>query len=1615
MKMKKRALSLLLCVAVLMTGMVFTAPVGMAEETVTEIIVDNTDATVESSGTWTPGTTRNGRVGTNYVSSPKDDTGNTWFKWTVAVPEAGTYQVLYNQVQVNSNETNFNDAAPFRIRQNDSTLGEPTTNMVRSAGWYELGQYSFSAGNAEVVLYAMGKTVLADAVKFVYVTPEEPGSSEDEAMKEIIVDNTYAAKTGAWTVSSHRTGYYGGDYLTAKPGDGEKSVTWTPNIPVAGDYAVYCWYPKADEQSCYDVPYTVTDKEGPTTYLVAQTKNSTKWSFLGIHSFEQGTAGSVKMAAQGVNTSTDKQPAVFADAVRFVPLQFQRDTNYMAKSGTWSEVNDSSALGGSYLSGGSDAGLTSAEIAVYMDGIYSLQYHMPEGAAPEGRARVTFAGEEYDAAMSELDPGYNILGFVNLSETDSSTAEIEVLEGNVWADGLRLAYTGYNLGYWDFAAGIDAAGFASSEDSDWAADGTAFTGSRGFSVCENITLPVIWNIHTTFRTDSLDGAFGMILGGDEDGYIRLAYNADQKKFLMIDQTGEAALASEEIELNVNQNYSLAVKSDGENLSVLLDETEILSGRFLCTGSLGFFSEGPTFSVGHLFANQEKIEAGEYQVDLGDPQQTIWGLGVEIQSDTISSNNSGIPDGDTISVPNNLTQEERDRLYSDMLTGFRYLRLAGGLYYRGTDDEQKHLRERWDTQNEELAELISKSGMEGVNFEYWSPPPYFKVGDTYYNQNPNLNILKCFAPDLYPEIDKQEFLRELAQSTVDDFRYLKENGIPVLQFSLQNESTLISSAGYSRCYYTNQNYYEASKVILPIVKEAYPDLFVHANSYNGQYESQKLRDDPDLYPLVDAWSFHRIGHDSNEQIDQAAYFNSNKGSRDIPVINTEFEYLGGSASDWRCINTAQSIMNWMTFENSPTWYWLHALKPLGNTEASGYSLGFWRAPGDTSDHGAYNHIQENEWDYNYQNWNSLRGFLKYMPWNSVRYTVAEDEVRYDQRIMAFKTPEGKLVIALTNRSETEPFMFNIDTGTNAVFHGYRYTPQDHDEIELGADQGDSINPVLPPLSIEFWVQDEDDTMVMADGVELSETDLELPLNGTAQLEATVTPDDAANKNVTWTSDDSTIAKVDENGNVTPVKEGETKIVATAVSGNGRFKAECEVTVGSEVQEHALSVEAGEGGTAGILDVGESGNYPAGSQVTVKAEADDGYVFDKWESSDGGSFADAQAAQTVFTMPDNDVTITAQFKEEQAGTEPELNCSELVLKVGDTTLLTVQNTTPGAMISWSSSDDEKVSVSDTGLVEALAEGTATITAEVDGKELTCEVTVTQEEAPEPELNRSELTLKVGDSYQLEVGNIDENTEVTWSSSDEEKVSVSDTGLVEALAKGAATITAKVDDKELTCEVTVTAEDAPVPELNQTKLSIQVGSSGRLAVSNLPEGAQLTWSSDDPRIATVSDTGVVKGIRKGKTNVTADVNGTKLTCEVTVTGRSVSSASAPPSHTRKIVIPTQKKPEPEKPQTGGSLYLDTKTYEMAPNHIYDIECALQGYDPKNLKVYSSREHIAKVERLDNGRYRITGLSSGVTYIMFEVYDASGALLTHASVRVTVAEGAQARGEKNFEASTF
>lgn len=102
-----------------------------------------------------------------------------------------------------------------------------------------------------------------------------------------------------------------------------------------------------------------------------------------------------------------------------------------------------------------------------------------------------------------------------------------------------------------------------------------------------------------------------------------------------------------------------------------------------------------------------------------------------------------------------------------------------------------------------------------------------------------------------------------------------------------------------------------------------------------------------------------------------------------------------------------------------------------------------------------------------------------------------------------------------------------------------------------------------------------------------------------------------------------------------------------------------------------------------------------------------------------------------------------------------------------------------------------------------------------------------------------------------------------------------------------------------------------------------------------------------------------------------------------------------------------------TGGVLLLDTKSYSMNPNGMYDIGVVYVGPNT-TMRVYSSRNGVARVERR-NGKYRVTGLTAGQTYIMFEIYDLNGNLINHASVKIVVDNTAVPGGLSNRACSLF
>ena len=110
-------------------------------------------------------------------------------------------------------------------------------------------------------------------------------------------------------------------------------------------------------------------------------------------------------------------------------------------------------------------------------------------------------------------------------------------------------------------------------------------------------------------------------------------------------------------------------------------------------------------------------------------------------------------------------------------------------------------------------------------------------------------------------------------------------------------------------------------------------------------------------------------------------------------------------------------------------------------------------------------------------------------------------------------------------------------------------------------------------------------VAVTGVTIQET-LPLGVDSTFTLVATIAPEDATNKSVTWASDDETVATVDANGVVTGVAEGTANITVTTV--DGKFSDVCVVTVtaGSAMDVHVGDYYYSDGTVSSTFDEGKT---------------------------------------------------------------------------------------------------------------------------------------------------------------------------------------------------------------------------------------------------------------------------------------------------------------------------------------------------------------------------------------------------------------------------------------------
>ena len=417
-------------------------------------------------------------------------------------------------------------------------------------------------------------------------------------------------------------------------------------------------------------------------------------------------------------------------------------------------------------------------------------------------------------------------------------------------------------------------------------------------------------------------------------------------------------------------------------------------------------------------------------------------------------------------------------------------------------------------------------------------------------------------------------------------------------------------------------------------------------------------------------------------------------------------------------------------------------------------------------------------------------------------------------------------------------------------------------------------------------------------------IEIIEGGSAALSASVSPEAASDRVVSWSSSDRSVATVDKTGTVQGLKPGTATVTATAEGKSGT----CAVTVKAKVVN---VTEVTLDKTELTLTEGETETLTA----TVKPDNADNrkvtWSSDKTEIAtvDGaGRVTAVKAGEAVITVTTEDggktATCRVTVKAKAVGvTEVTLNKTELTLTERETETLTATvkpDNADNRKVKWSSDKTEIATVDGAGRVTAVKPGEAvvTVTTEDGGKTATCKVTVKAKtvSVTEVTLDRAELTLTEGETETLTAtvkpDNAD-NRKVTWSSDKTEIATVDGAGRVTAVKPGEAVVTVTTEDggKTASCKVTVKAKAVNVTEvtLDRIELTLTEGETGTLTATVRPDNAdnrKVTWSSDKTEIATVDGAGKVTAVKPGEAvvTVTTEDGGKTASCKVTVKAKTV-----------------------------------------------------------------------------------------------------------------------------------
>lgn len=369
-------------------------------------------------------------------------------------------------------------------------------------------------------------------------------------------------------------------------------------------------------------------------------------------------------------------------------------------------------------------------------------------------------------------------------------------------------------------------------------------------------------------------------------------------------------------------------------------------------------------------------------------------------------------------------------------------------------------------------------------------------------------------------------------------------------------------------------------------------------------------------------------------------------------------------------------------------------------------------------------------------------------------------------------------------------------------------------------------------------------------------------------------------------------------------------------------------------------------------------------------------------------------------------------------------------------------PDKKITWKSSDDNIANIDSGGNITAQNPGKATLTAMLYSQKKSATATLSvRQPVTGIFMPTSTITLYTGGEGRLLQTEIfpknATNQNITWKSKNTKIARVDENGRVKPVGVGMTEITATMEDGgfEAKCFVNVVNSYVDVQTLsvkNTDAMTIKVGDSVNAIVTVSPSNARnktLKWSSDDTKIATVSQAGRIRGVSVGTANITVETtNGKKQTFTVNVTESdakdpfnlndevsdldtegTVTYTSYDISFPQIIRIQMGLNPPPKIWRNGGMSYAtESETAEyMNPNSFYTDAYKYQFLDlskPNNVSEETLNNYLA-----DKGVMKGMGaafIEAAKEYNVSEVYLVAHACLESGNGTSQLATGVEVNG---------